>query len=847
MIRAKKIIKKYDMKSDQVVATNSVSLNFEEKGLYMILGKSGCGKTTLLNILGGLDACDSGNILIDNDDMRSFSEKKLDQYHNLNMGVIFQEFNLISEISVYDNLRIALEIQKWTGKNNDEISKIISSTLEIVGSKGYEKRKISELSGGERQRIAIARVIIKEPKIIFADEPTGNLDDNTSKMIFELLKQLSKFYIVIVVTHDRESAYRYADTVINIENGCVAGVEKQDVSKYSMLYSADMIKNNKVMSLHQVTYDEFCRKVMGLIEQSDEKGDIKINHIITEENVNSENSGKTENIMHRKDKEVQKLPFKYRLQLAAKFLKKKKFSFFMTILLMTISTILLYMAGAITFYKDEEVITTYLEKYKPEKLPISIEKAYEDSFFEKHTVNLTKGNYLDNIIGKKFDNTANLLEATYSNYVYSEEAETDIEVTIIYINDQYNINELVGGKMPQSDNEVMITDYVASELGIAVGDSIYYNKGKLDVVGIVKTNYVEYNLKSKLQNGITSPFFDYLMTYKYLVMYMKNSYLHGAIKNKNVRIELPKSDFTMSKRERSYMERSVFYDSETKLDAQYLVEGRLPEKRNEVVVSEAFATDFMGYIPETKFTEKRYNFLDIYSNIYNNCYTSELNMYDYYTEGIKVVGIVSNFEDDELSSAVYVEEGMWSRVKNDYYDYYAADKIYVVKDDNYAQFTKVASDNNIMINEPAVLQIYEFSKLIDKMKVILYIILILTMILNAVMLITFIQISMRENRKNIGILRALGVPMKVTGSIFEIEFWVIYILSIILSVPIILYIQKVSNSVYAQGIIENPYDIIRWDMVAFIAVIVIEAIIGVIASYAPIKKYNDKKIIELLR
>ena len=192
MIRTEQITKKYKTLSGDVLAIEHVNLHFSCNGLYMILGKSGCGKTTLLNILSGLDSLDEGHIYVDGIDISNSGEAELDDYRNLKMGVIFQEYNLISELTVLDNLRLVLEIQDWDEKSETTIQSMIGETLAKVGLKGYESRRINQLSGGERQRVAVARTLIKHPNIIFADEPTGNPDSKTSSVIFDLLCDIAE-------------------------------------------------------------------------------------------------------------------------------------------------------------------------------------------------------------------------------------------------------------------------------------------------------------------------------------------------------------------------------------------------------------------------------------------------------------------------------------------------------------------------------------------------------------------------------------------------------------------------------------------------------------------------------
>ncbi len=215
MIELKKITKIYESKKKvKTIALDDVSLNFSNKGMTFILGKSGSGKSTLLNIIGTLDTKTSGDIIINGKNTNNWSKKDWDSYRNSVIGFIFQDFNLLENYTVKDNIKLSLDIQ-----NKKVTDAMIADALKQVELSGYEKRYPNELSGGEKERVAIARAIIKKPKIILADEPTGNLDSKTSLTIFEILKRLSRDCLVIVVTHDEAFANQYADRIIRIADG----------------------------------------------------------------------------------------------------------------------------------------------------------------------------------------------------------------------------------------------------------------------------------------------------------------------------------------------------------------------------------------------------------------------------------------------------------------------------------------------------------------------------------------------------------------------------------------------------------------------------------------------------
>lgn len=198
-------------------ALKGVNLEIANRGMVFILGKSGSGKSTLLNLLGGLDSPSSGEILINGKGMAQFTPADYDAYRNEYVGFIFQEFNLLNDFNVRDNVSLALRLAKA-----EDVDKTVSDALKQVElNDTYLTRRIGEMSGGEKQRIAIARAIIKDSKIILADEPTGNLDSATGTSIWNILKTLSKERLVVVVSHDRESAEKYADRIIEIADGQV--------------------------------------------------------------------------------------------------------------------------------------------------------------------------------------------------------------------------------------------------------------------------------------------------------------------------------------------------------------------------------------------------------------------------------------------------------------------------------------------------------------------------------------------------------------------------------------------------------------------------------------------------
>lgn len=247
MLQLKSVTKKYKTKAGEVFALNGVSLTFPSTGMVFITGKSGCGKTTLLNVIGGLDKVDGGEIFVQDKGLSEFSAKEYDAYRNTFVGFVFQEYNLLAEYTVEYNVKIAMELQ---GRKADEAG--LERLLKEMEIEGLRNRKPSELSGGQRQRVAIARALVKEPRIIMADEPTGALDSATGVQVFDTLKKLSKEKLVIVVSHDNDFAEKYADRVIRLVDGKVVEditfTERELTENLSVQENAVVVKEGAELS-----------------------------------------------------------------------------------------------------------------------------------------------------------------------------------------------------------------------------------------------------------------------------------------------------------------------------------------------------------------------------------------------------------------------------------------------------------------------------------------------------------------------------------------------------------------------------------------------------------------------
>lgn len=205
-------------KSNEIHVINETSLDFPSTGLVCLLGASGSGKTTLLNVVGGLDKIDSGEITFKDYSIKKYKASKWDNLRNRHFGYIFQNYILLPDLTVYQNLELVLKILNLS---KEEIDQRIDYALDAVGMLKFKKRKPTQLSGGQQQRVAIARALVKSPDVVIADEPTGNLDEKNTTQIMSIIKKISKECLVILVTHERRLAEFYGDRIIEIADGKV--------------------------------------------------------------------------------------------------------------------------------------------------------------------------------------------------------------------------------------------------------------------------------------------------------------------------------------------------------------------------------------------------------------------------------------------------------------------------------------------------------------------------------------------------------------------------------------------------------------------------------------------------
>lgn len=497
MLEIKNLTKIYKTKGNAITkALDNVSIKFPDKGMVFLLGKSGSGKSTLLNLCGGLDTPTDGEIIVKGKSSKEFNSSDFDSYRNTFIGFIFQEYNILNEFTVEDNIALALELQ-GKSKNKAKINELLKS----VDLADYAKRKPNTLSGGQKQRIAIARALVKDPEIIMADEPTGALDSNTGRIVLETLKKLSEDKLVIVVSHDREFAELYGDRIIELKDGIIIS----DISKTSL-------SSNKIGNLNFI--DEHTISIKNGVKLED--ADIKvINDFLTKSNseiiISNEDNDVTEfkrsaHISNNDEKEAfittndemiktkkydgrdtkfikSSLPIRHASRIGVSSLKLKPIRLFFTILLSTISFVLLGIVSTLSFYNSKDVTVESLTNLDSRYLSITkgfnVEtKSSDYSYSDIYKTFFTDSDFEN--IKKKYDNSL-----LYFNFQKQSSKINNISIQTISIDnlnngrsnskfynnafagfavcDNDNIllkNNIIAGNYPQNSNEVMISSYI---------------------------------------------------------------------------------------------------------------------------------------------------------------------------------------------------------------------------------------------------------------------------------------------------------------------------------------------------------------------------------------------------
>jgi len=574
MLEVRNLKKVYKAKKGaDVNALDGVTLQFPETGMVFLLGKSGSGKSTLLNVCGGLDAPTEGEIIVKGRSSKDFSQSDFDSYRNTFIGFIFQEYNILNEFSVEDNIALALELQ---GKPKDKAA--IRALLEEVDLVGYAKRKPNTLSGGQKQRIAIARALIKSPEIIMADEPTGALDSNTGKQVFDTLKKLSKDKLVLVVSHDREFAEQYGDRIIELKDGKIlSDVSKTQLAQQSLsdnLHAVgDVLCIKRGSDLTEQDFEKIKNFLKGSGEdviiannQNDVKNFKKVSRISDEggkEVFRDTDNGKIEKKQYTKEDSRfirSRLPMRHAVKIGASSLGKKPIRLVFTALLCTVAFTLFGLLSTLTLYdshatfnqtlSDSGIGMLHLQKDYTSQLTwysygeeMDTYDSFYNAYFGKSELKELSAKFgTDAFGGISAESTISLLSSDSAYWMNSVSS-------VALLPENHPLRSQINGEYPKTEDEMVISSYVADML-VACGTYDYEGNtlsvNNSDALIGKKINFGGnvYKITGILDTGATPPEYDELkntqdtstVLYRDYVSYMRDT-LHGVIFVSEARID----------------------------------------------------------------------------------------------------------------------------------------------------------------------------------------------------------------------------------------------------------------------------------------------------------------------
>ena len=527
MIQVVKLTKIYVNGKEKVKALDSVSFNLPNKGFVFIVGKSGSGKSTLLNMLGGLDSITDGSVSIDGLDIAHMSEREANSLRNSYLSIIYQNYNLFEDETVIQNIKEGTDVL-----GHHEHSADINKLLADLELEGMGEKKVRNLSGGQKQRVAIARALVKNPNLILADEPTGNLDSKTAKLTFEILKKIAQERLVVVISHDNQSAVEYADRIIRLSDGkivedLVRNKNKRQQRDPAFVYidEEDEIAEEEIEMINEfIKEGKKLKKTQKTFIPHTKDEDENPNEInFKKNNVNLKKTGKT----------------------ALKVLKHSRFSVIVTSILSVFMISLIALANTIINFSGEAAIDDVTEMY--ETRAVIMDKGYslvnkvteikQDFFIENSEADLTplkemgySGNAypISNIglalDGKVFTDHA---PARYKDYgqFYAQAGLGVVTCTQDYLEKVFGKDfELAAGSLYDLENstDLIFTDYMADSYLFYCPwqasddpndpyEKILHSEqmNRFTIGAIVKTNYKErfkelINFMNRYEKGLMS-------------------------------------------------------------------------------------------------------------------------------------------------------------------------------------------------------------------------------------------------------------------------------------------------------------------------------------------------------
>lgn len=880
MIQLVELSKGYRDGIRNISVLENVTMTLPDNGMCFFVGRSGSGKSTLLNLLGGIIGDFTGSIRIDGNQIENFKEEQWDFYRNSKIGIIFQNYGLFEYETVLENILLPTVI---TDRNRSEVVEEAKHLLIKVGLPGYEQYKVSKLSGGEKQRVAIARALINHPGILLADEPTGNLDYETSQGIFQLFREISKECLVCIVTHDSESAKQYADTLYSLQNKSFVAVPLglNQKAKYSILIS----DNETEQTINDTEIDEIANVIQEYIGKTyNNRSEFSV-HISkqSEENIinEEEKSIITEGEFFQSKESQKQIPSFQKVTISfsraiKRIFEKSPIGWVKVIFGILVISILMVFACVLWNLHTFPTAYTAEQYLKESHVPIweLFKKCeYVDSNNKNCITVLSDGNAL-------YQSLPDCLtkEKAYRLICPMTELETENEI----LHDAFVTNELpkycvMDGRMPKNADEIAIDLSIAEgELELTppyIGKTVSYFGRPVTITGVFRVNYPneesinkEYDPKEDdddIEDVSTNEVIFWGEKFWGLAM-VSEEFLTELRKETNLLI-FYYNNFYYNDWESKYLDRYITtsFAPQSQYRDVTLLNGHYPEKPGEILVSESVIYKFVGdewwWKEDTErendindIIGKHYDLMSLHGERFNEFYDKTMDLSEYFPNGITIAGV---FSDDELYDQfpnqqipeMICGDDVFQKMKNDYFDDYIYSRsLFTITDEFTEDVIQEILDNDILIDDPNLNRILKLKQKLENLDI--YIMAAFVAVVLCIFLVALLTISVSINEKGylLGIMRSIGFSKKDFKKIYLLESLLIGLTCVILSVLIFNGIIYYVNWDYRKNIYYGPFHILTF---GYMKTVIIEAacvILCVLASLIPISSLSRKKPFDLI-
>ena len=800
MLQLKNIYKSYIVGEEKQQVLKDINITFRKNEFVSILGASGSGKTTLLNIIGGLDVYDSGDLVIDNLSTKNFTKKNWDSYRNYKIGFVFQNYNLISHLSVLENVELALTL---SGINKKERKEKAKYALIKVGLKDHINKKPNQLSGGQMQRVAIARAIVNNPDIILADEPTGALDSNTSVQIMDILKEISKNKLIIMVTHNKEIANKYSDRIIELKDGEIVG----DSNSYEIDNRDDgtTIKFNKTNMPYLTTLSLSLKNLLtkkGRTFLTSFAGSIGILGICL---VLILNSG-LKNYINKFEKEtledfpitISQSTFDMENYFSNSNSDRKKCE------------------SDICSYDD--VVSSFAKKdglYIKNDLKSFKEYIENNNSIKEYTKNIDYGyNYTLPIYYKYKDDFVKITEPLIEFVNVNDGSANSFpgikfnKINFEYLkeNDKYT---LVAGDYPETENDMVLL--IPSD-GV-INDSVLYYlylKDKSNVSDLINKN-------EKIESTTYS--YDTFLKLKYKLIYNTDVYQKVGEK------------YVSKLNDKDYMNDLITKGIDLNIVGilKYTSEDNNSEYANSYIYySEELFKNFVQHINDSEIVKEQTNNKEI------DVFTGEKfdNIYTTYDRNML---LLNSLDIDNPESISIFPKNFDSKNKiKEYIDNY-----------NKEQLDKGNTNKKIVYSDENKIILNELSSIVSGVSAVLIGVVSVSLIVSSIMIAIITYISVLERTKEIGILKALGASGKDISRVFKSETIIEGVIAGVLGVGISILLSIPIN-IILKTLVKVKLNF-SLPLIQGVIMILLSVLLNVIAGLIPSKMASKKNPVDALR